>query len=93
MEYSRLANIYSDLADGYKVIDEKDIIKTGFTDLLRLSFDDTYTFTLELSKIEANPIGSFGEMKKDFIPTMLNNINALFGTIEEINEINKEREI
>ena len=91
-DYRKLANVYSKMADNYKIIEEPDNILNGFTDMLRLAFDGTYTFTLELGRTEANPIGPFGDIKKDFVPTLLNNINALFGTIEEINEICKKRE-
>lgn len=77
-KYKEFMNIYS-FYTGYKIIDEK--LKYGVMDYYRKTLDKCVCLTIELSKLNANPIGPFSNLellKKD----ILNNKKAIIKTIE-----------
>ena len=77
-------NCYSHLT-GYTPINEK--IKYGVMDYYRISLENTVTLTVELSRINGNPIGPFSNIKslnKEFE----GNINSIFYTLDCIKSKN-----
>lgn len=78
--YIKLFNIYSNIT-GYKLMEDEN--KYGVMDFYRIALKDTYTFTIELSKLNANPIGPFADisnLKKEII----DNKNAVIKVIRNI---------
>lgn len=78
-------NIYSKYT-GYECIDED--IKYGVMDYYRIALKDVITLTIELSKLNANPIGPFANIKNNVELEIHNNINAIFGTLNWIKNNN-----
>ncbi|MDD2376035.1 MAG: M14 family zinc carboxypeptidase [Clostridia bacterium] len=75
-------NYYSELTN-YTPINEN--IKYGVMDYYRISLENTVTLTVELSKINGNPIGPFSNIQslnKEFT----NNINSIFYTLDCISK-------
>ncbi len=87
-QYTTILNgltYYSHLTN-YTPINEK--FKYGVMDYYRLNLENTVTLTVELSKLNGNPIGPFANINnldKEF----KNNIDSIFYTLDCINKNNK----
>ena len=78
--YIKLFNIYSKVT-GYEIM--KDENKFGVMDYYRCCLKDIYTFTVELSKLNANPIGPFADIDS-LEKEIIDNKNAVISVIENI---------
>lgn len=86
------ANQYKTILDGidyysfyskYTPINEN--VKYGVMDYYRISLENTITLTVELSKLNGNPIGPFSNIQnlnREFI----DNINSIFYTLDRISK-------
>lgn len=78
--YKKLFEIYSKNT-GYILMEDEN--KYGVMDYYRVALKDTYTFTVELSRLNANPIGPFANissLKKEII----DNKNAVIDVITKV---------
>ena len=73
-ENYKIAKIYQKYTD-YKFMDNKDKIFESFDGFLRTAFKKT--LLIELSKMGGNPIGPYGDIKNNYIPTINNNLIAI----------------
>lgn len=73
--------LYSYYTD-YEIIDEK--YKYGVMDYYRTALQNVATLTIELSKLNANPIGPFANIEENINKDFNNNIKAIFYTLENI---------
>ncbi|MCX8074852.1 MAG: M14 family zinc carboxypeptidase [Clostridia bacterium] len=71
---------------GYSCIDEK--YKYGVMDYYRTKLECTVTLTIELSKLNANPIGPFADIQNNVCREIDNNIKAIFHTLQCLNKTN-----
>lgn len=79
-KYKKLFYIYSDVTS-YELMEDNN--KYGVMDYYRIALKGVYTFTVELSKLNANPIGPFADilaLKKEII----DNKNAVIKVIRNI---------
>ncbi len=69
---------------GYKPINEK--LKYGVMDFYRVALDNVCSLTIELSKVNANPIGYLSNID-NFTKEIIVNKNALIKTIDKVSNI------
>ncbi len=69
---------------GYSKINEK--LKYGVMDFYRVALDNVCSLTIELSKVNANPIGFLSNID-NFKEEILNNKKALLKTIDKVSNI------
>lgn len=79
-KYIELFNLYSKIT-GYTIMEDEQ--KYGVMDYYRCALKDVYTFTVELSKLNANPIGPFANIS-DLEKEVNNNKEAVIKVIEQI---------
>lgn len=79
-KYIELFNIYSKIT-GYKLMEDND--KFGVMDYYRCALKNTYTFTVELSKLNANSIGPFADIDS-LEKEVVDNKNAVIEVIKNI---------
>lgn len=79
-KYTKLFDIYSKVT-GYKLMEDND--KFGVMDYYRCALKNTYTFTVELSKLNANPIGPFADINS-LEKEIVDNKNAVIKVLENI---------
>ncbi|MNP82192.1 hypothetical protein D3C76_1807550 [compost metagenome] len=70
---------------GYLTIDEN--VKYGVMDYYRISLEKVATLTIELSKLNGNPIGPFADISNNINREIKNNINSIFYTLDYINKL------
>lgn len=68
---------------GYRIIDEK--LKYGIMDYYRIILKNVYSLTIELSKLNANPIGPLSDIESFKKEIKLNKI-AIFNTLNYISK-------
>ena len=69
---------------GYEKINEK--LKYGVMDFYRVALDNVCSLTIELSKVNANPIGYLSNID-NFKKEIINNKKALIKTIDKVSNI------
>lgn len=80
IKYKEKMQIYSDIT-GYKIIDEK--LKYGVMDYYRMYLDNTICLTIELSKLNGNPIGPYSNLEY-FKEDIIKNKKAVIKAIENL---------
>lgn len=78
--YKKLFDIYSKNT-GYVLMDDEN--KYGVMDYYRCTLRDTYSFTVELSMLNANPIGPFANIS-DLKKEVLSNKNAVIKVTQNV---------
>lgn len=66
-KYEKIVELYSSVT-GYKIMEDEN--KVGVMDYYRASLKNTITLTIELSKLNANPVGplsNIGKLEQEFI--------------------------
>ena len=86
--HNKAMKIYSDIT-GYTPIDED--LKYGVMDFYRAYLNNTVSLTIELSKLNANPIGPFAKLDSLF-EEFNNNKRAILSVIENIENKSKNLE-
>lgn len=83
-ETGRVYEALNGKKEPYGMVGHPDRI-TGIGDLLRKEYPSS--FLLELSKMGGNPIGPYGDIKRNYIPTMVSNMNATMSMLNTILEL------
>lgn len=79
-KYIYLFNLYSKVTD-YEIMEDNE--KYGVMDYYRCALKNTFTFTVELSKLNANPIGPFANINA-LEKEVVDNKNAVISVIDAI---------
>ncbi|MNI77063.1 hypothetical protein D3C73_1333320 [compost metagenome] len=78
----RAMNLYAKKA---KYTCEDETIKYGVMDYYRVALNNVATLTIELSRLNGNPIGPFADPHRELCCEFNRNIKAIFFTLDNLN--------